>query len=271
MSFLGDFVSTPVILTALVCLYLGYAYGRSSNKKIHSVLGWRSAESERLRLDAEKRYIEVLRRELANAIVSDNPNKMVTLYRKGWTFEQEMLKADAARVQAEGDVLTKRYPLYEDFDLLGTRHFVPYSDAVESCEEDAVADRYLDISKFIVLQNIKAKSTRPIFSESEDTILRKTMKREIDHRFRAKIIDAMDKYKMVRGADKEGHYENIDYEDRALFIFRLQHIVDLRWGILFKDTQERAIYSVFYDDNSKAYKSFYRSDDTFQKEESLYP
>lgn len=230
---LGDFVSTPVITTALVCLYLGYAYGgRSSNKKAHSVLGWRSSESERLRLDAENRYIEVLRRELANIIVSDNPSKMVSLYRKAWGFEQDMLKADAARVQAEFDVLTNRYPLYADFDLLGTRHFVPYNDAVESCEEDAVAERYLDISKFMILNNINEKSTRPIFSESEDTILRKTMTREIDHRFRARIIDAMDKYDMVRSADKNQQYERIDYEDRVLSIFPLQHIVELRWGIL---------------------------------------
>jgi hypothetical protein len=267
---LNDFISTPVILTALACLYLGYVYCARSSKKGNSVLGWRSAESERLRLDAENRYIEVLRRELANAIVSDSPDKMVALYRKAWTFEQEMLNADAARVQAEFDVLTKRYPLYEDFDLLGTRHFVPYSDAVEGYEEDAVAERYLDISKFMILKNINAKSTRPIFSESEDTILRKTMTREIDHRFRAKIIDAMDKYNMVRGADKNRQYESIDYEDRALSIFPLQHFAELRWGILFKDTQEQAIYSVFYDDNSKAYKSYYRSDETFQTEETLH-
>jgi len=44
-------------------------------------------------------------------IVSDNPSKMVTLYRKAWAFEQEMQKADAARVQAEFEVLTQRYPL----------------------------------------------------------------------------------------------------------------------------------------------------------------
>jgi hypothetical protein len=66
-------------------------------------------------------------------------------------------------------------------------------------------------------------------------------------------------------------YERIDYEDRALSIFPLRHFAELRWGIHFKETEEFAIYSVFYDDGSKAYKGFYRSDDTFQKEESLYP
>jgi len=112
LSVLGDFVSTPVIMTALCCPYLGYALGeRSSNKKMQGNFGWRHSEAERLRLDAENRYIEVLRRELANMIVSDNPSKMVTLYRKAWAFEQEMQKADAARVQAEFEVLTQRYPL----------------------------------------------------------------------------------------------------------------------------------------------------------------
>ena len=55
----ADVISTPVILTAIACLYLGYALGtRSTAKKAESVLGWRTQESERLRLDAENRYIE---------------------------------------------------------------------------------------------------------------------------------------------------------------------------------------------------------------------
>jgi hypothetical protein len=121
----ADVISTPVILTAIACLYLGYALGtRSTAKKAESVLGWRTQESERLRLDAENRYIETLRRELANIVVSNSPNRMLALYRKAWTFEQEMAKADVARVQAELDVLTQRYPLYGDFDLLGVRHCI---------------------------------------------------------------------------------------------------------------------------------------------------
>ena len=95
----------------------GYGRRRPS-KKEHSIVGWRSAKSERLRLDADTRYIEVLRRELANIIISENLNKMVALYRKCWTFEQEILKADAAKVQAEFEVIIKRYPLYEHFDRL---------------------------------------------------------------------------------------------------------------------------------------------------------
>jgi hypothetical protein len=142
---------------------------------------------------------------------------MTALYRKAWIFEQEMLRADVTRVQAELGVLTQRYPLYGDFDLLGVRHFIPYRSAAESFEEDAVSERYLDISRFMILTNIRTKSSRPIFNEPEDTILRTTMRREIDYKFRARIIDAMEKYDMVRSANNP--YVRIDYDDQRPFCF----------------------------------------------------
>jgi hypothetical protein len=53
----------------------------AANKQARKLLGWRTDESERIRLETETRYLEVLRRELANVIVSDDPNKMVAAWR----------------------------------------------------------------------------------------------------------------------------------------------------------------------------------------------
>jgi hypothetical protein len=268
---LADLVSTSVVSTALVCLFGGYAFGASAaNKRAQKLLGWRTDESERVRLETETRYLEVLRRELANVIVSDDPNKMVAAYYKAWEFEGELSRAASSRVEAELNVLTERYPVYEEFDLLNVRHFVPYSDAA-NCGEDAVEERYLDISKFLILKNIKAKSSRPVFSEKESETLRNSMRRESDRRFRAKIEDAMKIYNVARSAAKDGSFERIDYEDASISVFPLQHFAESRWGIHFKPTDEFGIYSVFYADNSKAYRSYYRSDNSFQEETSLHP
>jgi hypothetical protein len=269
---LTDFLSTSVVSTALVCLYAGYAFGGSAaSKRAQKLLGWRTDESERIRLTTETRYLEILRRELANVIVSDDPRKMVTAYYKAWQFERGMTAAPSSRVDAELNVLTERYPLYEEFDLLNVRHFIPYRDATDSWDEDTIEERYLDISKFMILTNIKAKSSRPIFSDEENETLQRSMRRESDRRFCAKIEDAMRIYNVARSADKDRSFERIDYEDASLSVFPLQHFAESRWGIHFKLTDEYGIYSVFYADNSKAYRNYYRSDNSFQTETSLHP
>ncbi|UPK02819.1 hypothetical protein [Bradyrhizobium sp. 170] len=164
-------------------------------------------------LESETRYLEVLRRELANVIVSDDPAKMVAAYYKAGEFEREMSASASSRVDAELDVLTERYPIYDEFDLLNVRHFIPYSDAANGCGEDAVEERYLNISKFMILRNVKAKASRPIFSEKESETLRNSMQRENDRRFRAKIEDAMITYNVARSADKDRSFER---EGRAV-------------------------------------------------------
>jgi hypothetical protein len=194
---------------------------------------------------------------------------MVAAYYKAWEFEREMSTSAPSRVDAELNVLTERYPIYDEFDLLNVRHFIPYSDAADGCGEDAVEERYLGISKFMILKNIKAKASRPIFSEKESETLRNAMQRETDRRFRAKIEDAMKTYNVARAAAKDGSFERIDYEDASISVFPLQHFAESRWGIHLKATDEFAIYSVFYSDDSKAYRSYYRSDNSFQEETSL--
>jgi hypothetical protein len=269
---LDDFVSTPVASAALIFLYIGYSFGASAaSKRAKKLLGWNTEESERIRLQTETRYLDILRRELANLIVSDDPRKMVTAYYKAWEFERTMSTAPPSRVDAELNVLTEQYPLYGDFDLVNLRHFVPYSDAADTWGEDAIKERYLDISKFMALKNIKAKSTVPIFSEDESKTLQNSMRRESDRRFRTKIEDAMKIYNVARSADKEQRFEQVDYEDASISVFPLQHFAESRWGIHFKTTDECGIYSVFYADNSKAYRSYYRSDNSFQEETPLHP
>ncbi|MHC2521691.1 hypothetical protein [Bradyrhizobium diazoefficiens] len=142
---LGDYFSAyftaPVLASAMVCLYAGYQFGATSvGKKAQTLFVRKNEESERWRLDAEGRFIDTLRRELANIVVKQNPRRMIALYRKAWAFEREMHMAEQSRVQAELDALTERYRLYDDFDLLGTRHFVPYADAIDHLEDDAVTE-----------------------------------------------------------------------------------------------------------------------------------
>lgn len=108
-------------------LAFGVYLGRQSQRPALSTLASTAGRKASAANDANDRYLEILQRELANVIARDNPDKMIALYRKARAQEREMLKADKALVQAELTALTHKYPVYEDFDKIGTKHYVPYS------------------------------------------------------------------------------------------------------------------------------------------------
>jgi hypothetical protein len=72
--------------------------------------------------EAWVRHLEVLRREIANLIVAADPGLMVRCYEKAWTFEREIAD-NPARAQAEEVALVAKFPMFSEFELLGTRHF----------------------------------------------------------------------------------------------------------------------------------------------------
>ncbi|MHC2521688.1 hypothetical protein [Bradyrhizobium diazoefficiens] len=124
----------------------------------------------------------------------------------------------------------------------------------------------------MVLTNLQKKTSQTVFSESEYAILEKTMRREGDRCLRDRINDAMDKFDAVRYHSKSDNiFERPDFEDRRVSITPLEHLMETRWGLHFKDTDEYAIYSVFYGDDSRVFRSYYRSDNAFNVEEPLHP
>jgi hypothetical protein len=74
-------------------------------------------------------YLNTLRRELANHLVWQDPDRYLQLYQlihaETATFEDLTTVAAQARLLE----LSKKYPQYQDFDLIGTRDYVIYADA----------------------------------------------------------------------------------------------------------------------------------------------
>jgi hypothetical protein len=244
-----------------------YVGRRSQTPALNSLASTANREASA----ANDRYLEVLRRELANVISRDNPDKMSALYRKAKAEEREMLRADKARIQAELTTLTHKYPVYEDFDKIGTKHFVPYSADSHRGEEDKLSETYLNISKFLTLTRTQdGRSQYPVFSDDDDNIFQRCMKELKDRKFKASLESAVDRYYLARQVAEASGSEIRDYEDQKIGVFRLPSHADVKYGVHLKQTDEYGIYSFFVYDDGKTTTRYTRSDQSFQKETTLY-
>jgi hypothetical protein len=264
-----DFV---VFFISAGALAFGVYLGRQSQRPALSTLASTAGRKASAANDANDRYLEVLLRELANVIAHDNPNKMITLYRKARAQEREMLKADKARVQAELTALTHKYPVYEDFDKIGTKHYVPYSAKPLWGAEEELSDTYLDISKFLILARIQdGRSYTAIFPDDDDKSFQRCMQELKDGTFRAALERAVDSYYLARRVAEQSGTQIQDYEDQKIGVFRLPSYADIRYGVHLKPTDEYGVYSFFVHDDGKISSRYARSDATFENEIGLYP
>jgi hypothetical protein len=221
--------------------------------------------------EANDRYLEVLQRELANIIARDDPEKMIALYRKAKAQEREMLGADKSRVQAELTVLTHKYPVYEDFDKIATKHFVPYSAETPWGADDELPQTYLDISKFLSLTRmLGGRPQRPAFPDDDDKIFQRCMQELKDRKFRKSLEDAIDRYYVARRVAEEPSSVVHNYEDGYIGVFHLPSYADVRYGIHLKQTDEYGVYSFFVHDDGKISSHYSRSDQSFENETALY-
>src|SRR5579872_846565 len=204
-----------IFIIAAGAFLVGVYLGRRSKQAALGRLANTANRNASATNDANDRYLEVLRRELANILSRDSPEKMTALYDKAKVKVREMQKADKARIQAELAILTDKYPVYEDFDKIETKHFVPYSADLN--QEDALSETYFDISKFMALTRIQNKVTHfPVFSDEDDKIFQRCMNELRDRAFKASLENAIDRYYLARQVAEASGSEIRDYEDQKI-------------------------------------------------------
>src|SRR5580698_9047523 len=91
--------------------------------------------------------LAMFRRELANYLVRTDPDRFLRLYRKARAAENAIEEADLDTRKAELTIITKKYPMYSDFDLVNTRGHVLYADALDSHPLEDIEDHYLNLVK----------------------------------------------------------------------------------------------------------------------------
>jgi hypothetical protein len=95
--------------------------------------------------------LSTFRRELANYMVRTDPNRFLSFYRKACETEAAINVAGKAECAAHLTLICKKYPTYEDFDLVGTREHVLYADSLAKYSVEDIEERYLDLVKFHAL------------------------------------------------------------------------------------------------------------------------
>ena len=219
--------------------------------------------------------LATFRRELANYLVRLDPDRFLRIYRKAQAAEAAIGTADKAVREAELTIITNKYPMYTDFDFVGTREHVLYADSLSNYAIEDIEEHYLNLVKFQALQRALNPDWQFRSSATSD--------KDLEHlqEYARKIKDTKFKQR-IDAAIAEFHAFNIDYrvsrlsppgetpfvyETDVLAVCYVPHIMESRIGFHFKDTDEYALYSVFYaDGRDEPYRSFYRSDANFEAE-----
>jgi hypothetical protein len=215
--------------------------------------------------EAEERYQEVLRRELANIIQDISLEAFEKAFYKMQEFEEEMLRAKDTRRKAELQALVQKYEFFSDFDLIGTRHFVRYDR--EQGVDDFI-DRYVDISKFLILN--RRNASRRLYNDEEVMVFQRNMKKQKALRLKGFLKEALERlhrhWRSIK--DETGNWNTEQYDDLEFHVSRLVlwNTPESAYGIVCKKTGEYGVYTLFVGDDGKSYETYYRSDEGFSED-----
>jgi len=250
--------------------FAGYALRTKGQKKSQAttVSGQASAHDR-------SNLLQAYSRELSNYLIQLDPDRYYTVYRRALDEQEKLFTADGKTRDAQLHIITERYPMYEDFDLVGTRPYVLYGETLKRYEDEDIEEHFLNLVRFHSLQRAASEEWRllmPMLGQKELDHLAGYTRQVKDAKFKERLKQAVKQFQAARETQLSDWQlpdgEKL-YEAAEIAVYRVDDIAETVKGIWFKDTNEYGIYSVFYGDE-KAYESFYRSDRTFQKRDVLH-
>lgn len=205
------------------------------------------------------------RRELAQWLFRDDPDRYRALYERARNVEAQILAADRTIRQSMMTRIATDKPFIRDFDL-GSREYITTSDALKWYSVEDIEERYLDIVRWQSLQVADDPSWSLIekpTSEDDLSFLSDYTARLKDTRFKKRLQCAMHTYRLSRSFD-----DSLNLETANFSVTLVDHIVESRYGIHLKDTNEFGLYTAFHD-TDRTYESYYRSSADFTVERAL--
>jgi hypothetical protein len=221
--------------------------------------------------------LATFRRELANYLVRLDPDRFLRFYQKAQQVENAIEKADKEEKGAQLTIITKRYSIYTDFDLVGTREHVLYADALSRYSVEDIEEHYLNLVKFQALQHALDPNWHAATSDKDLEHLREYVRKIKDTKFRQRLMAAVKEFDGYRRGAKHSIPLNdsrvppsLAYETDVLAVYDVPDFAEIKYGFHFKDTNEFGLYALFYGDNiDETHESFYRSDRQFEAERHL--
>jgi hypothetical protein len=225
----------------------GFFVGRNVGRFGKRELTYGLEKTERNRLEAEHRYLEGLRRQLAMALLDEDPQALLDAHATAQDFIRAMRDGGKERIEAERRSLSLKFPSYIDFDHFGTRHFIPVDRGSE--EVRVLVERYLDISKFMtVLEHDQMGDVawKSAYLDKDRQVLERSVERWRDRITISRLKEAMGRYRAW------GQHEAAvgAFEDRDFRVQRLanRYKPEIEYGIELKADGTNGIYSFYVHD-----------------------
>lgn len=209
--------------------------------------------------------MHTFRRELANYLFRADPDRYHALYERARTEEADIL---AGHRKSRGELLTRiasNKQLISDFDLVGAREFVLYTDALNMYSYEEIEEHYLDIVRWQAIQ--RADNSAWMFrhnptSDGDLNYLPNYKARYQDSRLLERLERTMGLYWFSRQGsalrDVDNDFFSVSY---------VHHIAENRYGIHLKDTDEYGLFWTFDDD--RHFEGYLRSNADFTEEKCL--
>lgn len=217
-------------------------------------------------------YLDTLRREIANIVLSENLEAFEKAFNCMCEWEAELALANRERLSEEYRALLSRYPDQSAFDILGTRHFIPYAEHLSGVDE--LLERYKDISKFLIVDNLLAKEGGAFrhFGENEAEVFQRMRDKLKGKNLQAALSEAMRRYWLLRSAsEKAPPTSPYSYVDEDFDVWLAPHSLHLSpdnaYGIHCKKLNEYGAFATFYDERrGKDISAYFRTDSKLRNE-----
>jgi len=209
-------------------------------------------------------YLQVLLRNLSNILIARDLDDYCEMRRKTFNKVEEFKTYSPELRTNKISQISERYPYIKDFDKIDAKEFILPFDAVSTLGLDELHEVYEDIHVFLAADDHSNGMINEVVDYNRN-FFEQYVQRIKDTKFKQKVLREIRAY-----LDTKVITDKVDltYTLRNIEIREIDHFADRRYGLYFKDTNEYAIYEVFYD-GSKAYESVYRSDNNFEVEEIL--
>ena len=263
-----------LFFVGLVALIIGFILGMKLTSKatlpaIKDIKGTQAID--------RANYLFILRRELANILIWRDSQRYLRLYQE---LSSELSSLESWRheeIKRRLAELCEKYPDYDDFDIIASKEYVLYPDAVSWHSYEELEAHYRDIATFVALSligdtnwnnerwRIKLDFTDKFVPDGSEHLL-EYVERIEDTKSIMRIDQAMHAYYTMRD-NESGMLDN----DFFAVKMHYRSFPDMCYALHIKRTNEYAIFSRFIHDDGHTSDNYFRSDSTFEKEQLLHP
>lgn len=197
-------------------------------------------------------YLNILSRELGNELMQRDPdffkrNKRLMLQ------EWSQIEGDKKQLDALHTQLARKYPMFQDFDIVECWDYVLVGEALDGRENEELWNVYKEIKFFseILIEKYEIYQTK--LKDQGLDYFDEYLKRAAASKLISKLMQAEETYDALLENDVDFSDSDEIETDQYIF-YRLTHEYYARLGIHLKDTNQYAIIDTYYDkDISKQY------------------